>query len=170
MYGWFNRHYPNVQGSEFLGDTVPQGSLNDKGWRNEDVTALTFADATFDALLSFDVLEHVPDYRAALGEFFRCLKPGASLLLSVPFDRNSERNIVRAVVEDGAIRHLLPPEYHGDPLKPDGGCLCFYHFGWELLDELRGVGFGDTSALLYWSPEYGYLGNEQIIFSARKPK
>jgi len=169
MFRWFNRNYANVQGSEFLGDTVPRGGENEKGWRNEDITDLTFADDTFNAILSLDVLEHVPNYRAALGEFFRCLKPGASLLLSVPFVRNSERNIVRAVIEDSGIRHLLPPEYHGDPLNPEGGCLCFYHFGWELLDDLRDVGFADTNALLYWSAEYGYLGNEQIIFSATKP-
>src|SRR5690606_6100834 len=33
-----------------------------------DVTALDFADAALDAVVSFDVLEHVPGYHAAIGE------------------------------------------------------------------------------------------------------
>ena len=51
----------------------------------------------------------------------------------------------------GTISHLLPPEYHADP-------LCFYHFGWDLLDALRSLGFRDTLALIYWTGELGYLG------------
>jgi hypothetical protein len=66
------------------------------------------------------------------------------------------------------VKHLLPPEYHGDPLSSNG-CLCFYHFGWEILDELNTIGFKDANALLYWSQDYGYLGEEQIIFTATKP-
>jgi hypothetical protein len=63
---------------------------------------------------------------------------------------------------------LLPPEYHGDPIN-SAGCLCFYHFGWDILSSLRAAGFGKAEALLYWSSDFGYLGNaDQIIFLARK--
>jgi len=65
------------------------------------------------------------------------------------------------------VSHVLPPEYHGDPLQ-SGGCLSFYQFGWELLDELKAMGFKDATALLYWSRELGYLGGEQILFTATK--
>ena len=54
--------------------------------------------------------------------------------------KGSEKNIVRAVIRDGEIHHLLPPEYHGDPLSAEG-CLCFYDFGWELLEDLRAAGW-----------------------------
>ena len=67
----------------------------------------------------------------------------------------------------GGLVHLLPPEYHGDPINPEG-CLCFYHFGWDILDDLREVGFSDAKALLYWSKEFGYLGGEQLILVAQK--
>src|SRR5690606_12010607 len=101
-------------------------------------------------------------------ECCRSLKPGGRLVFSVPFIRNAERNVVRATLAaDGEITHLLPPEYHGDPLS-DAGCLCFYHFGWEMLDELRAAGFAKACALVYWSRELGYLGGEQLLFVATK--
>ncbi len=50
-----------------------------------DITALPFADAAFDAVVSLDVLVHFPQggEAAALGEFARVLKDGGSLILRV---------------------------------------------------------------------------------------
>jgi SAM-dependent methyltransferase len=50
------------------------------------VLALPFADATFDAATSFDVLYHawVGDDRAAARELARILRPGGALLVRVP--------------------------------------------------------------------------------------
>ena len=47
---------------------------------------LPFADATFDAVTSFDVLYHawVTDDRSAVGEMARVLAPGGALLVRVP--------------------------------------------------------------------------------------
>jgi SAM-dependent methyltransferase len=49
-----------------------------------DATKLPFPDNYFDAVTMFDLLEHVPDDRAAITEAFRVLKPGGFLLLSTP--------------------------------------------------------------------------------------
>jgi SAM-dependent methyltransferase len=48
--------------------------------------ALPFADGTFDAVTSFDVIYHawVPDDRAAVAEMARVLRPGGLLLVRVP--------------------------------------------------------------------------------------
>jgi ubiquinone/menaquinone biosynthesis C-methylase UbiE len=46
-----------------------------------DMTALPFADATFDAVIAVHVLHLVPEWRQALGEALRVLRPGAALLL-----------------------------------------------------------------------------------------
>jgi len=50
------------------------------------VTALPFADGSFDRALCLDVLEHLPyeDQPGALGELHRVLKNGGELLVSVP--------------------------------------------------------------------------------------
>lgn len=51
-----------------------------------DLTDLPFAAASFDALLSCHVLEHVADDRAALAELARVIRPGGWGVLMVPFD------------------------------------------------------------------------------------
>jgi ubiquinone/menaquinone biosynthesis C-methylase UbiE len=45
---------------------------------------LPFEDEAFDAITMFDVLEHVPDDRRAVGEALRVLRPGGAVLISAP--------------------------------------------------------------------------------------
>ena len=49
-----------------------------------DALRLPFEDETFDAVICSEVLEHIPDYRAALCEIHRVLKPDGRLCASVP--------------------------------------------------------------------------------------
>lgn len=51
-----------------------------------DIVKLPFGDATFDIVVCFDVLYHrwVGDYRKALSEFYRVLKPGGIVLIREP--------------------------------------------------------------------------------------
>lgn len=135
---------------------------------NEDLTNLSFRDYEFDVVMSLEVLEHIPDYKKALAEMFRVLKMGGYLILTVPFVANLERSIVRAKINKNGIEHLLPAEYHGDPAG-GSNCLCFYHFGWDIFDDLRTVGFNDVGAYSCASVEFGYLG-DGIILYARKRK
>lgn len=51
-----------------------------------DLTALPFADCSFDAAINIVTLEHVREPAAALREIARILRPGAPLLLAVPFE------------------------------------------------------------------------------------
>ena len=50
------------------------------------ITQLPFADSSFDLIISFDVLSHLPraDDQKALAEFARVLRPGGNLLIRVP--------------------------------------------------------------------------------------
>lgn len=160
--------HPNVVGSEYLGREIGFGEPTAGGIRNESVTRLTFAGASFDFVISLEVFEHVPDFGRALSECHRVLRPGGSLLFSVPFRPEHPENLVRAIVdEQGGIRHLMEPEYHGDPLSTEG-CLAFYHFGWELLDEVRAAGFAEVNGYSFWSRDFGYLGSPLILFLATR--
>ncbi|MBK1720169.1 class I SAM-dependent methyltransferase [Thiocystis violacea] len=169
LHRWMSERYDQLTGSEFLGPHLRSGQVSEQGLRHEDLTRLSFGDDSLDHILSFDVLEHVPDYLAAARDCLRCLKPGGTLFFSVPFIVDTYSSLVRARIDaDGRIEHLHPPEYHGDPVNAEG-CLCYYHFGWELLDQLRELGYGEVGAYDYWSAEHGYLGRNTLIFVARKP-
>jgi SAM-dependent methyltransferase len=167
LYRFVKARYPGCIGSEFLCDGTPRGATNHSGIRHEDLTALSFGDASIDCVVSLEVLEHVPDFRAALRECARVLKPGGKLLLTAPFTRR-EKHLLRARLRpDQTIEHLEPPEYHGDPVNPSG-CLCFHHFGWELIADLKAAGFRDATCHLVWSRELCYMESslEMGIFIA----
>ena len=162
---WLRRTYRDALGSEYA--MTPERRTAIEGWLRqqgapgaialEDVTALSHADASLDAIGSFDVLEHVPDYRRALAEFARVLKPGGELWLTAPFIEDRQDTVVRARIDgNGGIEHLLPPEIHGDPLSD--GVLCYYHFGWDLLDAARAAGFSDAAWCRSWAPGQGLFG------------
>ena len=63
-YQFLKKQYPQLIGSEYLGDDVESGQVIN-GLRHEDATALSFADESLDHILSFDVFEHVPNYLSA---------------------------------------------------------------------------------------------------------
>jgi len=52
-----------------------------------DAQRLPFEDASFDAVLMTEVLEHLPDDAVALGEVARVLRPGGVVAVSVPHAR-----------------------------------------------------------------------------------
>jgi SAM-dependent methyltransferase len=105
-----------------------RGSVGADGTVCEDITSLTFKDNSFDLIVSSDVLEHVPDLERAFKETARVLRPGGAHLFTVP-PRSKTR--VRAEVIAGEIHHMLPPEYHLDPLCPKG-ILAFWDVGPDL--------------------------------------
>ena len=49
-----------------------------------DMTDIQFPDATFDAIISIHVLEHIRDDVKAINELYRILKPGGWALIAVP--------------------------------------------------------------------------------------
>ncbi len=49
-----------------------------------EVTSLPYADAAFDLVCALDIVEHVQDESAALGELSRVARPGGVVLVSVP--------------------------------------------------------------------------------------
>lgn len=63
-----------IAGARQLGPVLP-GSLEEP---------LPFADGAFDLAVALDVLEHVRDDAAALGELARVVAPGGRLLVTVP--------------------------------------------------------------------------------------
>lgn len=50
----------------------------------QDGTNMTYPPNNFDMVVSFETIEHIPDYTAFLSEIHRVLKPGGVLILSTP--------------------------------------------------------------------------------------
>ena len=72
-----------------------------------DALHLPFADASFDIVTMFDVLEHLPDDRRALSEVHRVLKPGGRYVWSVP----AYQHLWSA--HDTALHHFRRYEHDG---------------------------------------------------------
>ena len=51
------------------------------------ITAMIFDTASFDCVLCSEVLEHIPDDLKALSELRRVLKPGGTLVVTVPYQK-----------------------------------------------------------------------------------
>jgi SAM-dependent methyltransferase len=160
--------FAQLVGSGYLGENWISGQYNENGLRHEDIASTSFKDASFSCVISLDVLEHVEKPQDALRELFRILKPGGTLLVTVPFDRENPTNFERVYKnEDGSYIYFAPPEYHGDPSQ-DLPILCLRHFGWQILQDLRECGFVDAKVGLMWSRELVNLGPEQILLIAKK--
>ena len=130
--------------SEFF-DEIPAG--HSKGnVQCQDVQNLTFQNDTFDICTSIEVFEHVADDAKGFREVHRVLKPAGIFLFTVP-DLQRQKTVERAVLVDGKIQHLLPPEYHGDRLRGHKDVLCFRNYGLDILERLSSAGFSKTEAL-----------------------
>lgn len=77
----------DAAGIEYMADKVAEWQARHPGddrVRQGTLAAIDFPDASFDAVLLNEVLEHVPDDRQALQEIFRVLKPGGTLFMFTP--------------------------------------------------------------------------------------
>lgn len=169
LFKFLRSNFPFIVGSEFLGNSIPLGSEDKAGVRNEDSTRLTFENERFDAICSFEVLEHIPNYHQALEEAYRVLRKGGRFYFTAPFIPVRNEHLIRAQLKGSEIVHLMEPEYHGDPVT-GRGILCFQHFGWEISRELTTIGFSDVKAFVFDELEFGYYTADPVlVFQATKP-
>jgi glycosyltransferase involved in cell wall biosynthesis len=166
----FNRmwsKFPNLIGSEFVSSLATSGELYD-GVRHEDIENLSFDSNSFNFVISCDVLEHVLDFKSALLSIHRVLMAEGVAIFTFPFIFDSENHETRATMHDGVRVDFLEPEFHGNPIDPEAGSFCWRYYGWDIMQELRDIGFKDVKLFAAWSPENGYLGGPQIVIAATK--
>ena len=131
---------------------------------HQDLTALTLPSDRFDLVTTNEVLEHVPDLDAALGELARVLKPGGWHVGTHPFRFMSEAGDLRSILVDGAVVHLKPPEYHGNPVDPERGSLVFETPGWDILERAKRAGFATAHMRFIASERHGILTENMGVF------
>lgn len=156
-------HLPGFTGSEYLPTDADRRKHPDV--EHQDVLALSFSDASVDAYVSCDVLEHIPDLDGALREAARILKPGGAFIGTVPFAAGQYDTIVKARLTQDGIEYLAEPEYHGNPTRPREGSLVFQIPGWDLLDRMRDAGFASARIRLCLSRRHGVFGTHTAFLS-----
>ena len=128
---------PRLSASDFLDNEAPGRIVG--GDRHEDLSRLTYADESFDLVLTSETLEHVPDLDAALAEIRRVLVPGGFHLFTVPLLPGVPRTYARmSLASDGSLVHHAPPISHPGG---DWGYPVFTEFGADLPELLDRAGF-----------------------------
>lgn len=106
------------------------------GMRNENLERLSFPDESIDLHVTQDVFEHVLDPEAAFREVARTLRPGGMHVFTVPIVNKHLPTSVRARMEGGALRHLAPEQYHGNPVG-DGRALVTVDWGYDICELIH---------------------------------
>jgi len=129
----------NYSYSHYFPDTPP-GEINPKhNARCESLEALTFPDATFDLIITQDVMEHVLAPEAAFREIARVLKPGGAHVFTVPLVRKTEASRPRAIRKGkDEVEFLLDAQYHGNPVDARGA-LVTMDWGYDIVSFIKSV-------------------------------
>ena len=127
----------NVTKTEYF-DDIQNGGYKD-GIRSEDLQTLTFANNSFDAVVSLDVFEHIPDPWQAFSEVHRVLKPGGVGVFTFPLDSRNQKTEQVASLKNKKLEFYREPMYHDDPLR-DEGALVFTIYGVDIKEQLEARG------------------------------
>lgn len=113
-----------------FGNTHPSGA-----YRSEDLERQSFADNSFDIVITQDVFEHLFAPDRAIREIARTLRPGGAHIMTVPLANRGKPSMRRARLTPAGIDHLVPPSYHGNPMSAEGS-LVTVDWGYDILDYL----------------------------------
>lgn len=114
------------------------GALADATFTEGDVTALEFPDSTFDLVVDFGIVHHVPNWKDALSEVHRTLKPGGEFLfedlsvetwergIGIPFKRIADHPYDEMFRKQEFVDELVALGFRVD--IEEASPLSFYHF------------------------------------------
>jgi predicted SAM-dependent methyltransferase len=132
---------------------------------NFDLTRIPLPNATFNAIICNHVLEHIPNDRGAMAEFFRVLKPDGWAILQVPISL-----CLAATYEDFSITDPMDRE------RAFGQSDHVRIYAMDYVDRLKQAGF--VVELFHWrgnNRDYGGKNNRfglidrEIVFFASRP-
>ncbi len=136
--------------------------------RSEDLTQLTFPDASFDLFVTSDVFEHVFCAERAFAEIARVLKPGGMHIFSMPWYPKLIKSEPRAkLLDNGQIKHLKEPNYHGNPVD-EKGSLVTTDWGLDFCDIIYKSSGMTTAIYVVRDRNLGIDGEFLEIFVSRK--
>jgi len=134
----------------------------------EDLESQTFADNTFDLVVTQDIYEHLFDPAEVTREIFRTLRPGGfSILTTGIWKDRIETEVCATRDRDGTIKFLSEPEYHGDPLG--NGALVTHRFGHDFIHDLSKWAPFDVEIWRFSDRNFGIMGEFTDVIICRKP-
>lgn len=154
--------FPYFLGSEYVPNLSDQKRIYPI--QNQNLLDLTLESHAFDAVISCDVLEHVPNISKALSEMARILKHGGVMLSTHPFSWR-QKSTVKATLENGQVSYVTEPEFHGNPIDPEGGSLVFTIPGFEIIEWCIDAGFSKAEMIICASEKKGIIGSDPIYIN-----
>lgn len=157
-------HYDKSQES----GTVIETSMPCKLYHCENLEGQSFADSQFDIVIMQDVFEHIFDPAKALSEIERTLKPGGSLIMTVPLVNGFNPSKRRASIDgNDNIVHLEPPDYHGNPID-NSGSLVTIDWGYDICSYIARLSCLAPLLVRNRDVRRGVIGDLAEVIIARK--
>lgn len=128
---------------------------------------MTFADESFDLVITQDVLEHVLNPDQAFRDICRTLKPGGAHIFTVPLYKE-QQTIVRAKEENGTVRYLEEKVYHSNPVD-ENGSLVVTDWGDGMIDVIDKISGLKTETYTFNDPYFGLQAKFLDVFVSLKP-
>lgn len=126
--------------------------------RCENLERMTFDDGSIDLHVTQDVLEHVLRPELAFAEIARTLKPGGAHVFTVPLVNKEQPSKARVAVDaSGAVVHLEPAVYHGNPIDPNGS-LVITDWGFDIRARIARACGLETEMIRIEDPNRGIQG------------
>ncbi len=103
-----------------------------------DAEAIEAPDASFDAVVDYGILHHVPDWRKAIGEVARVLRPGGTFHFEEPFDDMLNMSLIGSKLDHPASGHFSAAEFRR-VLEAAGMCID----GWRQYGQVFVMGYAE---------------------------
>jgi len=149
----------------FWPDVTPGSQRN--GYLCENLEALTFPDASFDLVITQDVMEHVMNPDRAFSEIARTLKSGGAHVFTVPWYA-TKPTLIRAAESGEGIKYYAEKDYHGNPID-EGGALVVTEWGMGLPEFIFKHSGLVTTVFVTHDRDMGLAGEFLEVFVSRKP-
>ncbi len=161
------RQCANYMASQYFPDR-PFGSMI-RGVRNENLEAQTFANESFDIVVSLDVMEHVYLPDKVFSEVHRTLKPGGVYLCTFPVRKNQVVGWQRRFLlnEDGSRTDIEEPEIHGNPISKEGSIVTI-DYGYDLHQAIAEWAPFDVRVYRFADRHHGILGEYTEVVMCKK--
>lgn len=106
-----------------------------------DVEAIDAQDASFNAIVDYGILHHVPDWRKAISEVARVLKPGGIFHFEEPFDAMLNMAIIGSKLDHPQAARFSASEFR-KALEAAG--MRIIH--WQQIGQVFGLGYAERTS------------------------